>query len=144
MKITINRIDDNFLMEAKNEIGNTVRIDSKLSEKPAGASPMELLLMGIGGCSAIDIVSILQKKRLHIESYKAEVNGERQQGVVPALFTDISVAIFLEGDIPKEAALQAAELSFGKYCSVSKTLEKTAAISYTVFLNQEKLITAHV
>ena len=64
-----------------------------------------------------------------------EVNGLRNSGEVPSLFYQIDIMIYLEGDIDKEKALRAAKLSYDKYCSVSKMLEKTAKINHKVVLN---------
>ena len=100
-----------------------------------GPSPMELILMGVAGCSGIDMISILKKQRQNITSFKAEVEGERVQVGDAKPFKDIYVVFFLEGPINEEKAARAAQLSFEKYCSVSKTLEPTATIHYKVVLN---------
>ena len=68
-----------------------------------------------------------------------EVKGERPKGAVPALFNKINVDVILEGDFSPEKAQRAVDLSFEKYCSVSKTLEHTAKINYTIFLNGVKI-----
>ncbi|MCB0453615.1 MAG: OsmC family protein, partial [Aequorivita sp.] len=80
MKVSLNRINDNYLFEAKGASGVPVLIDNKTeNEASKGASPMELLLMGVGGCNAIDIVMILKKQRQEITSYKIEVEGHRKE-----------------------------------------------------------------
>ncbi|TAF61075.1 MAG: OsmC family peroxiredoxin [Flavobacterium sp.] len=104
-----------------------------------GPSPMELVLMGVAGCSGIDMISILKKQRQEITSFKAEVEGERAQVGEAKPFKDIHVVFYLEGDIIPEKAARAAQLSFEKYCSVSKTLEPTATIHYKVVLNGSPL-----
>ena len=137
MKITLNRINDNFHFELKNERGHMVNVDSRpeFGGDDMGASPMELVLMGVAGCSAIDMISILKKQRQEITSFKAEVDGERVQIGDAKPFKNIYVVFYLEGDINSEKAAKAAQLSFEKYCSVSKTLEPTATIHYKVILN---------
>ncbi|WP_413999442.1 OsmC family protein [Flavobacterium sp. W1B] len=137
MKITLNRINDNFHFELKNERGHIVNVDSRpeFGGNDMGPSPMELVLMGVAGCSAIDMISILKKQRQEITSFKAEVEGERVQVGEAKPFKNITVVFFLEGPINEEKALRAAQLSFEKYCSVSKTLEPTATIHYKVVLN---------
>lgn len=137
MKITLNRINENFHFELKNERGHIVELDSKteFGGNDLAPSPMELLLMGVAGCSAIDVISILKKQRQQITSYKTEVEGIREQIQDAKPFKIINVTIFLEGEITAEKALKAAELSFEKYCSVSKTLEPTATVKYNVVLN---------
>ncbi len=137
MKVFLERINNDYLFEVKNKNGHKVLLDnsSKISGKVQGASPMELLLMGVAGCSAIDIISILNKQKINPLSLKMEVNGLRNSGEVPSLFYQIDIMIYLEGDIDKEKALRAAKLSYDKYCSVSKMLEKTAKINHKVVLN---------
>ena len=141
MKITLNRINDNFHFELKNERGHMVNVDSRpeFGGDDMGASPMELVLMGVAGCSAIDMISILKKQRQEITSFKAEVDGERVQIGDAKPFKNIYVVFYLEGDINSEKAAKAAQLSFEKYCSVSKTLEPTATIHYKVILNGSPL-----
>ena len=141
MKITLNRINDNFHFELKNERGHIVNVDSRpeFGGDDMGASPMELVLMGVAGCSAIDMISILKKQRQEITSFKAEVDGERVQIGDAKPFKNIYVVFYLEGNINSEKAAKAAQLSFEKYCSVSKTLEPTATIHYKVILNGVEL-----
>jgi|SRR5690554_4058448 len=141
MKITLKRLNDNYHFELKNERGNRVELDTTKANggNDLGASPMELLLMGVAGCSAIDIISILKKQRQNITYYGAEAVGERVQVDDYKLFKEIEVTVILEGKIDPQKALKAAELSFKKYCSVSKTLEATATISYKVKLNNQLL-----
>jgi len=115
----------------------SIRLDnkSKTTGEVQGVSPMELLLMGIAGCSSIDIVAILNKQKINPKVLKMEVHGHRHENEVPALFYQIDLRIYLEGDFSPEKAKRAAQLSFDKYCSVSKTLEHTAKINHQVFLN---------
>lgn len=137
MKITLNRVNNNYHFELKNERGHIVNVDNKAAfgGDDLGASPMELVLMGVAGCSAIDIISILKKQKQEIISFKAEVDGLRVQIQDAKPFKEISVVFFLEGPIDEDKAARAAQLSFEKYCSVSKTLEPTATIHYKVVLN---------
>ena len=141
MKVFLERVNSDFLFEVENKNGQKVLLDnsSKASGKVEGVSPMELLLMGVAGCSAIDIVSILGKQKINPLSLKMEVNGLRKLEEIPALFYQIDIIIYLEGDIDKEKALRAAKLSYDKYCSVSKMLEKTAKINHEVILNGKKI-----
>lgn len=141
MKVFLERVNSDFLFEVENKNGQKVLLDnsSKASGKVEGVSPMELLLMGVAGCSAIDIVSILGKQKINPLSLKMEVNGLRKLEEIPALFYQIDIIIYLEGDIDKEKALRAAKLSYDKYCSVSKMLEKTAKINHKVILNGKKI-----
>ena len=141
MKITLNRVNDNYHFELKNERGHIVNLDSRPESggNDMGASPMELVLMGVAGCSAIDMISILKKQRQEITSFKAEVEGERIQVGEAKPFKDIYLVFYLEGEIKEDKAAKAAQLSFDKYCSVSKTLEPTATIHYKVVVNGVEL-----
>ncbi len=141
MKITLNRVNDNYHFQLKNERGHIVDIDnrSEFGGDDLGASPMELILMAVAGCSSIDVISILKKQRQEITSYKVEVEGERVQIEEAKPFKEITVVFLIEGKIDSEKAIRAVELSFDKYCSVSKTLEPTAIIKYKVILNDIEL-----
>lgn len=141
MKITLERVNDNYHFQLKNERGHIVDVDNKteFGGNDLGASPMELVLMGVAGCSGIDIISILKKQRQEITSFKAEVEGLRVQVDEAKPFKEIIVVFFLEGKIDAEKAKRAAELSFDKYCSVSKTMEPTATINYKVVVNNIEL-----
>jgi putative redox protein len=141
MKVTLNRVNDNFHFQLKNERGHIVDVDNKseFGGDDLGTSPMELLLMGVAGCSAIDIITILKKQRQIISSFKAEVEGTRVQIEDAKPFKEITVVFFLEGKIDADKVMRAAELSFDKYCSVSKTLEPTATIHFKVILNNTAL-----
>lgn len=141
MKVALERINNDYLFEVSNDHGHRVFLDNKTKTEGSvkGISPMELLLMGLAGCSSIDVVAILQKQKINPTSLKMEVEGHRPEGVIPRLFREIQVNVYLEGDFSSEKALRAVALSFEKYCSVSKTLEHTANITHTVYLNGKKL-----
>jgi len=135
MKITLERKNQDYLLEAKGVSGNTLMIDHSGMENVQGVSPMELLLMGVGSCSAIDIIHILKKQRQEITSYKVEVTGERYELDDSKPFKAMHVTVFLEGDIDPIKAQKAADLSFEKYCSVSKSFDNCIAISFNVEVN---------
>ncbi len=139
MRVKVKRIDSDFNFEAKNEDGNAVLIDgsSEIGGHDKGMRPMQLLLAAIGGCSAIDIVSILRKQKQELDSFEIEVDGDREPVGVEgySLFKTIEVNFILKGNIDKEKAERAVKLSMEKYCSVTKTLEPTAKITYKVTLN---------
>ena len=138
MKITLNRINDDYLFECKNSIGNSILLDNiSESEGTKAVSPMESLLMAVVGCSGIDMVSIMKKQRQELTGFSAEVEGERIQEDDAKPFKNIMVKFFLEGKIDPNKARKAAELSFEKYCSVSKTLEPKVTVNYQVFVNGE-------
>ena len=98
---------------------------------------MQAVLMAVAGCSGIDVVSILKKQRQQIDSFFVEVEGERIQVDEAKPFKTIKVSFFLQGNIDPKKAKKAAELSFEKYCSVSKTLEPNVEVLYEVSVNGE-------
>lgn len=139
MKIKLNRINDDFLFECTNSAGNSILLDNTSQPDAKGVSPMESVLMAVAGCSGIDVVAILKKQRQNITHFSAEVEGERVPVDEAKPFKTMKVTFFIEGEVEPKKALKAAELSFGKYCSVSKTLEPNVEVSYEVFVNGEKV-----
>lgn len=141
MKVALERINQDYLFKVTNSNGHSVLLDNKSKKEGevAGISPMELLLMGLAGCSSIDVVAILNKQKLNPTSLKMEVEGERNETEIPSLFNKINVKVIVEGEISPEKIRRAVQLSFDKYCSVSKTLEHTAEINYLIFLNGTKI-----
>lgn len=137
MKINIKRLNDNFHMEASNEDGNTIQMDGSpdIGGDGKGMRPMQLLLAAVGGCSAIDVVLILKKQKQVIESFEIEVDGEREKIEEYSLFRDICLHFKFKGKVDYDKAERAVKLSIDKYCSVSKTLEPTAKITYKVTVN---------
>ena len=137
MNVSLERINKDYLFQVSNSDGKSVLLDNKSKSfgEIQGISPMELLLMGIAGCSSIDIIAILDKQKINPISLKMDVKGHRHENQVPALFYQIDINIYLEGSFSPEKAKRAAKLSFEKYCSVSKTLESTAKINHKVYLN---------
>ena len=138
MKINLKRIDFDFNMEAANDEGNTVLIDgsNEIGGNGKGMRPMQLVLAALGSCSSIDIISILRKQKQELESVEIEVNGERDAVGVEgySLFKTIDVHFILKGNADKDKVERAVKLSMEKYCSVTKTLEPTAIITYRVTL----------
>lgn len=140
MKIKLKNISSSHSI-IENETGNSISIDNKSVENPKGVSPMELLLMGVAGCSSIDIISILKKQKQNFEDLIIEVVGDRENGELPALFKKIHADVRFIGNLDPQKAFRACELSFTKYCSVSKTLEATADITFSVYINNQKVLT---
>ncbi|SKC82205.1 OsmC family protein [Ohtaekwangia koreensis] len=134
IKIELNRLNDAFHMEARNDAGNAVQMDSSPESGGSnlGMRPMQMLLAAMGGCSAIDVVSILKKQRQDLKDIKITVTGEREKDVTPSLYTEVHAHFKLYGDIDTDKAEKAVSLSVEKYCSVAKTLEKNAKVTYSV------------
>jgi putative redox protein len=100
-------------------------------ERSAGPSPTELLLMALGSCTAMDVTSILKKKRQKVTKYRVEVRGERRDEY-PRSFRRLEVKHIVSGHkIDPEAVRRAVELSTDKYCSVAATVRPTAEIVST-------------
>lgn len=136
-RVTMEKVGGKFHLEAKNESGNTIQMDAgtKIGGENKGVRPMELLLMALGGCSSIDVLLILSRQRIEPLSFKVDVDGEREEGVEPSLYKNIKVKFICTGEMDAEKLKRAVALSMEKYCSVAKTLEKTAEITSEIELN---------
>ncbi|MEO0469754.1 MAG: OsmC family protein [Bacteroidota bacterium] len=130
MKLTLQRRNQAFHFEAINEGGQSIQLDANpsIGGENKGMRPMETIIAGLGGCSAIDIGLILKKQKIEPEKLWIDIEAEREAGKTPALFTDIYLHYHFEGNIPSEKAERAIRLSIDKYCSVAKILAPTANI----------------
>lgn len=133
MQIKVDWLQKDFHMEAESEEGGKVRMDgnTNIGGLEGGISPMQLLLAGIGGCSAIDVISILEKQKQKLTDLSVEVDADKQQlkeGY--SEFKTIHMHFKLSGELEVKKVERALELSITKYCSVSKALEKGSDISY--------------
>jgi len=138
MKVEVHRINNNYKLEARNEAGNTFIIDNSKAAggNEEGFRPMQTLLAALGGCSSMDIISILKKQRLEPFDLKVIIEGERETGKDANLWKTIHARFVFTGDVPKEKAERAVQLSIEKYCSVAKTLTLAGAeITYSVEVN---------
>jgi putative redox protein len=138
VRIQLDRINGDFGFEATDELGHTVRTDSSPESggKDFGIRPMQLLLMGLGGCSGIDIVSILNKQRQKVEHFRMTIEGDREAGKEPSLWLNVHVLFDLKGEIDPDKAKKACELSMDKYCSVAATLrEAHCKLTWEVAVN---------
>jgi putative redox protein len=133
MKVTLKKANDGFHFEGKGESEVVVNIDAseKMGGKNLGARPMELLLMGIGSCGAMDIVSILKKQREDLKDLSINVEGKRDYAQTPAIFTEITIMFTFYGNLDTSKVEKAVSLSMEKYCSVSAMLEHSAKIQYS-------------
>jgi len=137
MKINIKRLGENFNLQATNEEGYSFLMDASpdIGGENKGMRPMQSLLSSLGGCSAIDVILILQKQKQAIESFEVELTGDREKIGDYSLFREIVLHFKLKGKIELEKVERAVQLSLEKYCSVAKTLEPTAHITYKITLN---------
>ena len=143
MKIELKRLDDAFLFEGKSPTGNIAIMDAgeELGGHNKGVRPMQMLIMGLGGCSAIDIIMILKKQKQVIDDFEISIDAHREKGKEPSLWETIHLLFKLKGKIDLEKAKRAVQLSMDKYCSVSKTLEIAGAkITYEVIVNDNEKI----
>jgi putative redox protein len=117
--------------------GLTVPLSSSDDETGSpGFSPMQILLVALGGCSGMDVISILRKKRQEVSGFEVRVHGERSDAH-PKVYTGIIVEYILTGHSLDPAAVQrAVELSQGKYCSVMAMLGKTASIETKIMIRE--------
>src|SRR5208283_3777926 len=113
---------------AVSDSGHTIVVDG---DKTAGSSPMELLLIGLCGCTGYDVVSILRKKREPFTSLQVKAEGERA-ATPPSVYTEIRLVYKVGGKVSHKAVEDAVQLSEEKYCSVAAMLNKTAKISYRI------------
>lgn len=133
MTVHLERINDAIQFRAENESGYDFTVAS--SAEREGVSPMEMVALSLGGCSSVDILSILEKQRQSVEDYDVEVEAERASEEVPAVFTSLHVHYSIQGEVDPEKMRRAIHLSLEKYCSVSHMLEETATISYAFTVN---------
>lgn len=135
MKLSLKLKDDAYQMDVANERQQLVQIDGAgaIGGKDSAYRPMELVAAGLVGCSSIDVLSILRKKRKTIDDFYVEVDAKRVDAI-PGVFETIHLTFYLKTDASPSDVEQALALTFEKYCSVSRMLEKTAQITYSYHL----------
>ena len=119
--------------EATSSTGHKVMMDAskEVGGEDRGSRPMELLLMGLGGCSGIDVMMMLEKGKQDVKDCQMEVTSERADGV-PAVYTKINLHYVVTGtDLNEKKVKRAVDLSAEKYCSVSIMLGKTAEMTHS-------------
>lgn len=108
--------------------GHALALDTN-HERSSAATPVELLLIALGSCTAVDVISILRKKRERVTDYQVEVRGRRRTEY-PRSFTHMEVKHIVRGhQVSEKAVAQAIELSETKYCSVAATLRPGVEIT---------------
>ena len=117
--------------------GGHAQVIETNKERGSAATPMELLLLALGGCTAVDVVSILKKKREQVTAYRVEVSGTRREEH-PRAFTRMEVRHVVTGKgVSERSVAQAVELSETKYCSVAATLRPGVEIVTTYEIIEE-------
>lgn len=119
--------------EATNSGGQVAMIDGppSLGGADKGVRPMEMILMGLAGCSSMDLLLILGKQRQNPEDIEVTVKGTRVDAV-PAVYSDIHMHFEVSGDVDEKKLQKAADLSVEKYCSVVKMLQNSVKITHSV------------
>lgn len=118
--------------EAETGSGHTLTMDGPPEHggQNLAARPMEMVLLGLGGCSAFDVVEILEKSRQKVKDCQIEIDAERADEI-PAVFTKIHMHFIIAGEeLNEKHVKRAVELSVDKYCSVAKMLRSNVEISY--------------
>jgi putative redox protein len=132
MKVNL-KWEEGLKFKAETPSGHELYLDSAHKEdgKSAGPAPMELLLVALGGCTAMDVISILSKMREKVKEFSVEVEGERAPEH-PKYYTKIHIKYIFKGENLKEENIQKAiQLSQDKYCSVSANLRGKSEITYS-------------
>lgn len=136
IKINMVRLDDHLNFKATDERGNSIVMDGSpaIGGNYNGVSPLESLLMGLAGCSSIDVVLILKKMKQTIQDIKVDVEAIRTKDGDASSFKTINLHFQVWGEVKENKLAKAIDLSMKKYCSVSKILEKSSTISssYTI------------
>src|SRR5690242_7404005 len=127
--------EDAFVAESQS--GHAI-VTSFSSDQMSAPSPMELVLIALGGCTGADVISILEKKRQRVTAYEIEVRGWRRDEH-PRVYTRIEVIHRVRGEqLDERAVARAIELSETKYCSVSAMLSASATITSSYEISSEE------
>ncbi|MCE5195431.1 MAG: OsmC family protein [Nitrospiraceae bacterium] len=120
-----------FVASANSGHAVVMDTDPEFGGSNTGSTPMEILLMGLGGCSGMDVISVLKKKKQDVSSFHINIKGDKAENY-PKKFTEIDVEFVLKGrNLSHEAVKKAIELSMTKYCSVKAALEGSAKITWS-------------
>lgn len=132
VKIEIKRLNDAYHMEATNEQGATLHMDASpdMGGLNKGMRPMQIVLTALGGCSVIDVISILKKQKQDLKDIQVTVTGEREN-VAPSPYTEANVHFKLFGYLDEEKVRKAISLSVEKYCSVAESLKPQTKITHS-------------
>ena len=117
----------------KGETAATVALDAPLAAggEAGGFRPKELLLSGLAGCTAMDVISILRKMRCEPVAFRVEVNAE-VSSEHPKVFTAFHITYYIRGDVPADKLKKAIELSQERYCGVTTMFRHFATVSHEV------------
>ncbi|MEJ2879919.1 OsmC family protein [Pedobacter sp. GR22-6] len=138
MEINLVRKSGKFNFEAENSNGFTVELDAKqeIGGEGKGFRPMEMLLIGLGGCSGIDMVNVLTKQKEPLDDVKISIKATRKDQEMPPIFDVIDIHFDLYGALSVPKVERALDMTFDKYCSVSNILGRSATINFTYTIHQ--------
>ncbi len=133
MEINLIRKSGKFNFEAVNETGFKVELDAKeaIGGEGKGFRPMEMMLVGLGGCSGIDMVNMLTKQKENITDIKINIKATRKEEEIPAIFDQIDIHFELSGNLTETKVKRALQMTFDKYCSVANILSRSANIDFS-------------
>ncbi len=136
MEVNLTRLNQDYHFAATGTSGVAVHMDGspEIGGHNLGARPMEMLLMGLGGCSAIDVIMVMKKQRQEATTFDIKVTADREKVAEYSEFRNINIHFILGGNLNEEKVRKAIELSLEKYCSVAMVLYKTSTITYTLEL----------
>lgn len=123
-----------------NDIITSIDAPSEHGGNSDGPSPKELLLDAMLGCTAMDSISILNKMRQSISSFKMEVEAEKNSEH-PIHFTSAHMKFFFQGEAEQQKVIKAVTKSLTQYCGINYMISKTCKIKYTIYLNTEEIFT---
>lgn len=133
MEIQLTRKSGKFNFEAQNESGFTVELDANpaIGGEGKGFRPMEMMLVGLGGCSGIDVVNILTKQKEALQDIRIRIHASRREDEVPPVFREIQIHFALYGALNTAKVERALQITFEKYCSVANILSRSATLKYS-------------
>ena len=140
IKVELERVEGDYGFKAKDAADHEVLFDSSMEHggQNFGVRPMQSLLMALGSCSGIDIVSILKKQKQSFTSFRIIIEGEREDVKPISLWKIINVVFEFTGEVDEDKARKACALSIEKYCSVAETLRRAGAdIHWTINVKAE-------
>jgi putative redox protein len=133
MKLTLQRIEEPFVMELTNEQSNLCLMDAapSLGGQDKGFRPMELLAGSLAGCISVDVLNVLRKQRIALKHYKIIIEAKRKDAV-PSPFEHIHMIFEFDDSVEEKNAKRIIDLAKDKYCSVSASLSAEIEITYEV------------
>lgn len=120
--------DHNVPMDAKAPLG-----------KGSAATPKELVALGLGGCTAMDVIALLKKHKQPPTSFRVDVEVQPSSGAHPVVFDEAFLSFIVDGDVDAATLTEAVQLSQTKYCGVSAMLSKALPIHYRIVLNGNEI-----